>query len=360
MKKRNVLLVAGIIAVVVIGIVIVKIRTDNRTEAAREARSQEEKDAEALDDKINNPQTAEDYYEAFLAGKMTASTKKSGVSIFSDKKTISFEDMKGELISMAGWNAWPSELQMCSYSMFTPEGRTIPDLLIRFHFVFSYNEQTYDEIAVIRYIGKGNLRLICELAAPNVKTDKSNFTSEIKVLKNGLIEETIYYNDINGMKDTTYYNLCTEDKEIDCIANIMEFYDFNICSIPSYLLPEGIAGEDYVEPEFLDDTDVACEGYKLQIINTDYTNRSKQLEFYKQNAFYIFRDSNDESIYPADSENIALYETNGLNLLTGDKANTFIKDLFKARGFDYDTCFDEAGIEWIDIECPPWGPYNVD
>ena len=358
MKKKNLVVTVAAVIILIIGVVIVKMNTDKRKAEVEASKSQTEKDAEALDNRINNPESAEDYYEAFLAGKMTASTKKSGVSIFSDKKTISFEDMKDELISMTGWNAWPSELQMCSYSMFTPEGRTIPDLLIRFHFVFSYNEQTYDEIAVIRYIGDGNLRLICELAAPNVKTDKSDFTSEIKVLKNGLIEETIYYNDVNGMKDTTYYNLCTEDKEIDCIANIIEFYNFNICSIPSYLLPEGIAGEDYVEPEFLDDTDAAGEGYKLQIINTDYTKRSKQLEFYKQNVFYIFRDSNDESVYPADSGNIALYETNGLNLLTGDKANAFMKNLFEDSGYDYDTCFDAPEVTWIDIQCPPWGPYN--
>lgn len=358
MKKKNIVVTVAAVIILIIGVVIVKMNTDKRKAEVEASKSQTEKDAEALDNRINNPESAEDYYEAFLAGKISASTKKSDVTIFGRHKTISFEEMYDELIKLTGSNAWPSKLMMCSYCLFTPKNQDIPDLIIRFHFGFSYNEETYDQICVIRYIGDGNLRMICEVSAPNVKSGKQDLVSSIKVLSNGIIEESIQYNHLHGIRVSTYYNLCTGDKEADCIADIKEYCGLDSCVIPVKDLPKEIVDEDYVEAIFRGAINGEIGGYKLQVINMDYLQRKNTAEFYQENVFYIFSNADGDVIYPEDSEYISLYEQYKLNILNSDKANAFMKNLFEDSGYDYDTCFDAPEVTWIDIQCPPWGPYN--
>lgn len=354
--KKKVFGIVCVVLLVIIGTIVVKVRTDARNELAKEARSQKEKDAEVLDDRINNPQTPEDYYEAFLAGKIKATTTRTGV--FQRYKMIDFVEMKTELGASLGVTGWPNKVQMASYSIVKPDEESVPLLVLRMYFAYPESEEYVDNISIFKYIGDGNIRMIGQAIGINVKRGSRDISGSVRVLTNGIVEEHNVYNHSHGLINTGYYNMFTDDKTFECIAFVSEYDRLASCIIPASELPSSIAGDNYTNAAYVDEGEDGVEYYNLQKIETDYINCNSTDDYYKQGVYFVFRDKSGKKLYPADSTYASLYEEHGINIITSDKANTLLEDVFAEHGYDYNTCLDAPEIEWIDIECPPWGPYN--
>lgn len=352
MKKKNLVIIIGSVIVLLIGIITVKMNTDKRKAEAEAAKSQTEKDAEALAERLDNPQTAEDYYQLFLAGKLDATTSKTG--LFGFTKKVNLYDMYTYQQKVYNSNHWPDQLQMISYCMVKADDSDIPDLVLRFLFVKG-NDKTDLEYftCILRYLGNNNVKIIGQMYGHN----NPPFVST-----EGFLDGTMYQHPI---KDTDpdyiatlhqYYRIGTSDDEV-LMANIYELTGLKSCIIPKNHLMSSLANEDLLTSESLIDSKNTDAGYKFMEIDLAFEWVNESDDFYKENVFYTFTNADGTTYYPADPEMAKFYKEKGVNVLDPDKAETFLKDIFAEHGLNYDTCFDAPEVTWIDIQCPPWGPY---
>jgi len=279
-------------------------------------------------------------FEKFLTGETTA-VANAGVAGLTQDKEYSINDMASAFIMVVGIDYRLDVLNKIQYGIIDAGSDGETELALKFVYTNNDGSDSAEVMSILKNVD-GKLHVL-------LRTD-SYYRTESTIYENGVI---VYGGSNSAYEYSMEYRYLDKDGNVNYVAGLDTVYGLKKCIIPAGYLADMIAGSDTPTVPELCDGDENAPSYMMYMIKTapyDYDNYDSE-DFYnysKEHLYYVFSDMDGEVFYEADDDYASYYVNKSVNVVSVDKAPTFLDELFAKYGLD-SKCTQESIVTWKNL-----------